>query len=124
MNKDLKYSRDHIWINIEDSRSIVGLTDYAQKEIGEIVYVQLKSVYEYIHKGESMGAIESAKTVMDLLSPLTGKIIEKNIRLEKDPKVINRDPYGEGWILKIDFVESSELDSLLNEEEYRELIER
>ena len=124
MDKDLRYSRDHIWIIIEDSKSTVGLTDYAQKEIGEILYVQLKSVYEDIQRGESMGSIESAKTVMDLPSPLTGKIIQKNIRLEKDPKVINRDPYGEGWILKIEFVDSFELDSLLNEEEYRELIDR
>ncbi len=124
MNKDLRYSRDHIWLNIEDSKSIIGLTDYAQKEIGEILYVQLKSVYEDIQRGESIGSIESAKTVMDLPSPITGKIIEKNIRLEKDPKVINRDPYGEGWILKMELMESSELDSLLNEEEYREMIER
>ena len=121
--KDLKYTNDHEWVKIEGEIATVGITDFAQGELGDIVYVEVETVDETLEREEVFGTVEAVKTVSDLFAPLSGEIIEFNQTLEDEPEKVNSDPYGEGWMVKIKFTEASEIDDLLSAEEYSEVIE-
>ena len=115
---ELKYTKDHEWVKIDGDVAIVGVTDFAQKELGDIVYIEVDTVGETIGAGEVFGTIEAVKTVSDLFSPITGEILELNEALEDAPEKVNEDAYGEGWIVKIKISDASELDALLTAEQY------
>ncbi|MDD2798287.1 MAG: glycine cleavage system protein GcvH [Bacteroidales bacterium] len=119
---ELKYTKEHEWIRIEGNQAVVGVTDFAQSELGEIVYVDVTSVGETLAKDEVFGTIEAVKTVSDLFLPVSGEVIEFNAQLEDQPELVNADAYGEGWIVKIAISDASEIDSLLSAEEYKALI--
>ncbi|UNY99259.1 glycine cleavage system protein GcvH [Zhouia spongiae] len=119
---ELKYTKDHEWIKIEGDVATVGITDFAQKELGDIVYVEVETVDETLDKEEVFGTVEAVKTVSDLFLPLSGEIIEFNESLEGEPENVNTDPYGEGWMIKIKFSDTSEIEDLLDSEAYKELI--
>ena len=121
--KDLKYTNDHEWVKVEGDVATVGITDFAQGELGDIVYVEVETVDETLDREEVFGTVEAVKTVSDLFSPLSGEIIEFNQSLEDEPEKVNSDPYGEGWMVKIRFSDPSELDDLLSAEEYTEVVE-
>jgi glycine cleavage system H protein len=119
---DLKYTKDHEWVRIEGDIAIVGITDFAQGELGDIVYVEVETLDETLDKDEVFGTVEAVKTVSDLFLPLSGEIIAFNESLEDEPEKVNTDPYGEGWIIKVKMSDSSELDGLLEDAEYKELV--
>jgi len=119
-NEGYKFHKEHLWFKGEDDTGLIGLTEYAQQQLGDIVYVDLPDVGDEIKKDESFGEIESAKALSDLIAPVSGEIIEVNNDAVDDPSVINKDPMGAGWILKVKLSDPSELDSLLSEEEYKE----
>ncbi|RTE55016.1 glycine cleavage system protein GcvH [Arenibacter aquaticus] len=119
---DLKYTKDHEWVKVEGDTAIVGITDFAQGELGDIVYVEVETLDETLDKDEVFGTVEAVKTVSDLFLPLSGEIVAFNESLEDEPEKVNTDPYGEGWIIKIKIGDSSELDSLLNDADYKELV--
>ncbi|WP_297797433.1 glycine cleavage system protein GcvH [uncultured Eudoraea sp.] len=119
---ELKYTKDHEWIRIDGDIATVGITDFAQGELGDIVYVEVETLDETLGKDEVFGTVEAVKTVSDLFLPLSGEIIELNELLEDEPEKVNSDPYGEGWMIKIKISDTSEIDSLLGETEYKELI--
>ncbi len=120
--EELKYTEEHEWVKIEDNIATVGITDFAQGELGDIVYLEIDSLDSEIALNEVFGTVEAVKTVSDLFMPVGGKVIEMNSTLEDKPEKVNEDPYGEGWIIKIDISDLSELDSLLSPEEYKNLI--
>lgn len=119
---ELKYTKDHEWVKIEGDMAIVGITDFAQGELGDIVYVEVETLDETLDKDEVFGTVEAVKTVSDLFLPLSGEIIEFNTALEDEPEKVNSDPYGEGWMIKLKISDSSEIDGLLDESSYKELI--
>ncbi|MFK8268573.1 glycine cleavage system protein GcvH [Capnocytophaga cynodegmi] len=119
---ELKYTKDHEWVRIEGDLAVVGITDFAQKELGDIVYVEVEAEGETLDKEEVFGTVEAVKTVSDLFLPLSGEIIAFNDVLEQEPEKVNSDPYGEGWMIKIKFSDASEIDTLLSAEEYTDLI--
>ena len=119
---DLKYTKDHEWIKIEDNVATVGITDFAQSELGDIVYVDVDTLDETVEEGEVFGSVEAVKTVSDLFMPLTGEIIEFNEGLEDDPELVNSDPYEKGWMIKIEISDNSQLADLLEASAYQELI--
>ena len=119
---NLKYTKDHEWISIDGNNATVGITDYAQGELGDIVYVEIESIGDSLNKEEIFGSVEAVKTVSDLFIPVSGEITEMNENLEDNPELINDDPYGEGWIIKMKINDSSELNDLLSPEEYKELV--
>ena len=119
---ELKYTKDHEWIRIEGNKATIGITDFAQGELGDIVYVEIETEGEDIEKEEIFGTVEAVKTVSDLFLPVTGKIIEVNADLQKDPASVNKDPYGTGWMVKIEIHNPSELNELLDATAYRQLI--
>ncbi len=121
--KDLKYTNDHEWVKIEGDVATVGITDFAQGELGDIVYVEVETVDETLDREEVFGTVEAVKTVSDLFAPLSGEIIEFNESLEDEPEKVNSDPYGEGWMVKIRFSDASQIDDLLSAEEYTEVVE-
>ena len=121
--KDLKYTNDHEWVKIEGDVATVGITDFAQGELGDIVYVEVETVDETLAREEVFGTVEAVKTVSDLFAPLSGEIIEFNESLEDEPEKVNTDPYGDGWMVKIKFSDASQLDDLLTAEEYSEIVE-
>lgn len=121
--ENLKYSKDHEWIKIEGEEALIGVTDFAQKELGDIVFVEVETIGETLEKEEVFGTVEAVKTVSDLLLPIGGAILELNEKLEENPELINKDPYEEGWIVKIKITDLSELDNLLNAVEYKKLTE-
>jgi glycine cleavage system H protein len=121
--KDLKYTNDHEWVKIEGDVATVGITDFAQGELGDIVYVEVETVDETLDREEVFGTVEAVKTVSDLFTPLSGEIIAFNESLEDEPEKVNSDPYGEGWMVKIKFSDASEIDDLLSAEEYTEVVE-
>jgi glycine cleavage system H protein len=121
--KDLKYTNDHEWVRIEGDVATVGITDFAQGELGDIVYVEVETVDETLDREEVFGTVEAVKTVSDLFAPLSGEIIEFNESLEDEPEKVNSDPYGEGWMVKIRFSDASQIDDLLSAEEYTEVVE-
>ena len=120
---DLKYTKDHEWIRIEGNIAVVGITDFAQSELGDIVYVEVETVDETLDKDEVFGTVEAVKTVSDLFLPLSGEIVEFNTSLEDEPEKVNTDPYGEGWMIKINISDPSEIDTLLSDAGYKELVE-
>ena len=117
--EDLKYTKDHEWIKVVGETATVGITDFAQKELGDIVYVEVETLDEDINKGEVFGTVEAVKTVSDLFMPLSGTVIELNETLESEPESVNSDPYGNGWMIKIKMSNPSEVDQLLTLEAYR-----
>jgi len=119
---NLKYTEDHEWIKVTGDTAIIGITEYAQQQLGDIVFVEIETLGETISKGETFGTIEAVKTVSDLFMPVTGQIIEVNPKLEGAPESVNSDPYGEGWMIKIKIKNASELNSLLSADDYKETI--
>lgn len=120
--ENLKYSKDHEWIKVEGDTALVGITEFAQSELGEIVYVDVTSGGETIEQNGVFGSVEAVKTVSDLLMPVSGEVLEVNAELEEKPELINEDPYGKGWIIKIAVSDASELDTLLSASDYKNLI--
>lgn len=120
--ENLKYTKDHEWIKIEDDIATIGITDFAQNELGDIVYVDVDTLDELIEQHEVFGSVEAVKTVSDLLMPLTGEIIEFNEGLEDTPENINSDPYEKGWMIKIKITDNTQIDSLLDVTAYKEII--
>jgi glycine cleavage system H protein len=118
----LKYTKDHEWVKIDGAVATVGITDFAQGELGDIVYVDVESVDETIDRNEVFGSVEAVKTVSDLFMPLSGEVTALNEILEDAPEKVNTDPYGEGWMIKIKISDSSEIENLLDAEEYKEII--
>ncbi len=116
---DLKYTKDHEWVRVDGDIATVGITDFAQSELGDIVYVEVETVDETLDKDEVFGTVEAVKTVSDLFLPLSGEIIEFNESLESEPEKVNSDPYGEGWMVKVKFSNPEELDELLDDAGYK-----
>ena len=122
--EDLKYSQSHEWVKIDKDIATVGITGFATKQLTDLVYVELPSLEGKVTKGSSFGAVESVKAVSDLCSPVSGKIVKVNEKLSKQPEIINQDPYGEGWMIKIKIGDETELDTLMDSEEYEELVRK
>lgn len=118
----LKFTKDHEWIRVEGNTAYIGITDYAQGELGDVVFLDIDSSLSEIKKGESFGTIEAVKTVSDIYGPFTGKVLEINPKLADNPELINSDPYGEGWMIKAEVSDNSELSDLLDSSAYKELI--
>jgi len=119
---DLKYTKEHEWIKVDDEVATVGITDYAQGELGDIVYVEIETEGETLDAEEVFGTVEAVKTVSDLFMPISGEVLEFNEGLESDPEAVNRDPYGDGWMVKIKISDAGELNSLLSADAYKDLI--
>lgn len=119
---ELKYTRDHEWVSIDGDIATVGITDFAQRELGDIVYVEVDTLDQTLEKDEVFGTVEAVKTVSDLFLPLEGQIIEFNEILEQTPEVVNTDPYGDGWMIKMKIEYPSQIDELLSADEYKALI--
>ena len=119
---NLKYTKDHEWVSIEGDVATVGITHFAQKELGDIVYVEVETLDQTLDKDEVFGTVEAVKTVSDLFLPLSGEIIEFNDALESKPESVNTDPYGTGWMIKVKIANTDEIESLLSSESYKELI--
>ncbi len=126
IKEGLKYSKEHEWLRVDGDHAYIGITDFAQSELGEIVYVEVETVGETIAKDEIFGTIEAVKTTSDLFMPVSGKILEFNSKLDENngdqPDLVNNDAYGEGWIVKIELTDASELDALMDAEGYKGLI--
>jgi glycine cleavage system H protein len=120
--QDLKYTKDHEWIKIEGNSATIGITDFAQNELGDIVYVDISSVGQDVKQHEVFGTVEAVKTVSDLYMPVSGKVTEFNKSLESGPEKVNSDPYGDGWMVKISVLNEGELNDLLSADQYKELI--
>ncbi|MAW21172.1 MAG: glycine cleavage system protein H [Flavobacteriales bacterium] len=120
--KELKYSKDHEWIKVEGDNAYIGITEFAQGELGDIVFVDVDTQDEELEKEEVFGSIEAVKTVSDLFMPINGTVISVNERLDDEPELINLDPYGDGWIIKILISDISDLDTLLDADSYKELV--
>lgn len=120
--EELKYTKDHEWIKIEGDIATVGITDFAQSELGDIVYVEVETLDETLDAEEVFGTVEAVKTVSDLFLPLSGEIIEFNESLEDEPEKVNSDPYGEGWMVKIKFSDASQINDLLTAEDYKAIV--
>jgi len=119
---NLKYTQDHEWIRVEEQSAYVGITDYAQSNLGDIVFVEIETVGETLNKGEAFGNIEAVKAVEELYLPVGGKIVEVNPALEDKPELVNTDPFGEGWMIRIEITNPAELDDLMDAAKYGELI--
>ena len=119
---ELKYTKDHEWIKIEGDVATIGITDFAQSELGDIVYVEVETVDETLDQEEVFGTVEAVKTVSDLFLPLTGEITDFNEKLEDEPELVNSDPYGDGWMIKMKFTDASQVDDLLSADAYKELV--
>jgi glycine cleavage system H protein len=120
--ENCRYTEKHEWIRVEGNEAFIGITDYAQGELGDIVYVEVETLGEKLARGEVYGTIEAVKTVSDLFMPVSGEVLEFNARLEDEAELVNSDPYGEGWMIRISIDNVSELDSLLGPQQYSELI--
>jgi len=121
--EDLRYSPDHEWVRLDGGKATIGITDYAQDALGDVVYVDLPAVGAEVVTGESFGEVESTKSVSDLFSPTNGTILEVNTDLEDNPETVNSDPYGQGWIIVVELADAGEMDQLLDAEGYGNLIE-
>jgi glycine cleavage system H protein len=119
---NLKYTKDHEWLKVDGEHAIIGVTDFAQGELGDIVFIEIETEGETLDKEEVFGTIEAVKTVSDLFMPVGGEVIEKNPAIEESPDVVNKDPYGKGWLIKIKMTDKSEVEELLSAEEYSALI--
>jgi glycine cleavage system H protein len=120
---NLKYTKEHEWVRVEGNIAIIGISDYAQRELGDVVFVELPRAGTKVEQMKSFGVIEAVKAVSDLFSPLSGEVVEVNSKLESESGLINKDPYGEGWIIKIKASNLAELDSLLSADDYLKLLE-
>ena len=120
--ENLKYTKDHEWVRLEGETAFVGITDYAQGELGEIVFVEVETVGENLAEGDVFGTVEAVKTVSDLFLPMDGEILEFNAELEDAPELVNSDPYGKGWMVKVAVSDASQVDNLLSADEYKALI--
>ena len=118
---NLKYTKDHEWISIDGDYAFVGITNFDQKELGDIVFVEIESLEQEIKSGEVFGSVEAVKTVSDLFMPMTGEIIEVNQKIIDNPELVNSDPYGEGWMIKIKILDSNEVEDLLDLKSYEEI---
>ena len=119
---NLKYTKDHEWVRVNGNEAVVGITDFAQHELGDIVFIEVETVGETLDQEEVFGTIEAVKTVSDMFMPVGGEILEKNEGLDSAAELVNKDPYGEGWIIKVKMNNPSDLDNLLSPEEYKKLI--
>src|SRR5262245_27786737 len=122
--EDLKYTREHEWVSIEGSVATIGITDHAQEQLGDVVFVELPGVGDRIEKADAFGVVESTKAVSDVYAPLSGEVTEVNDDLPDNPELINEDPYGDGWMVKITIGDRADLDDLMRAEEYRQYIEK
>lgn len=120
--ENLFYTKDHEWLKLDGDIAIVGITDFAQKELGDIVFVDVDTVDEELDAEEAFGTIEAVKTVSDMFMPVSGTVVELNEELDDQPELINKDPYGKGWIIKIKLADKSEVENMLKAEQYKELI--
>jgi glycine cleavage system H protein len=120
--ENCKYTDKHEWVRVEGDEAFIGITDYAQGELGDIVYIEIETAGEKLGKGETFGTIEAVKTVSDMFMPISGEVLEFNTSLEEDAELVNKDPYGEGWLIRISIDNPSDLDELLTPEQYKELI--
>ena len=120
--KDLRFTKDHEWIKSEGTTALIGITDYAQGELGDIVFLEIETEGEDLEQGEVFGTVEAVKTVSDMFMPVDGKVIEINPKLEDKPELVNKDPYGEGWLIRIEIKDAGQLDSLLSPSDYEKLI--
>ncbi|GIW43861.1 MAG: glycine cleavage system protein GcvH [Candidatus Binatia bacterium] len=120
--EDLRYSKEHEWVLVEGNVATVGITDYAQEQLGEIVYVELPEVGEKVSKEDAFGVVESVKTVSDVYAPVSGSVIEVNDDLPDNPEMLNDDPYGDGWMIKIEMSDPEELEDLMTAEEYERYV--
>lgn len=121
--ENLKYTPDHEWIRLEGDEAYVGITDYAQGELGDIVFIEIETQGETLEKGEAFGTIEAVKTVSDLYMPVGGEVVEVNAGLEDNPEVVNQDPYGEGWLIRVKIRDNAEIEDLVSSAEYKKMIE-
>lgn len=119
---ELKYTKDHEWIKVEGDTATIGITDYAQGELGDIVFVDVDTVDEDLSEGDVFGSVEAVKTVSDLFLPIAGTVLEVNAELEDQPELLNTDPYGKGWIIKLKVAEDTDFTKLLSAEEYQEVV--
>ncbi len=120
--ENLKYTREHEWIRVDGDVAVVGITDFAQGELGDIVFVEIETVGETLEKGETFGTVEAVKTVSDLFMPVAGEVTEFNTALEDGPELINKDPYGDGWMIKIRLSDPAQLDELMDAEAYQAML--
>ncbi len=118
----IKFSKDHEWVKADGNQVTIGISDFAQSELGDIVFIDVESDLEEIISGETFGSIEAVKTVSDLYAPISGKVLEVNPALEDEPELVNTDPYGDGWLIKVECSDLSQLDSLLSTEDYKKQI--
>jgi glycine cleavage system H protein len=118
---NLKYSEDHEWISLDGNTATVGITEFASSELGDIVFIEIETQGETLAKGETFGTVEAVKTVSDLFMPAGGEITEVNPALNDNPEIVNKDPYGEGWLIKIKLSDTSEVDGLMSADEYKEI---
>ena len=121
--EELKYTKDHEWVRVEGDVATVGITDYAQGELGDIVYVEIETEGEELDQEEVFGTVEAVKTVSDLFMPLSGEVVKVNESLEDAPETVNDDPYGEGWMIKIKLSDTSQVDELMSADDYKEMVE-
>jgi glycine cleavage system H protein len=119
---NLRYTKDHEWIRLEGDEAIVGITDFAQHELGDIVYVEIETVGQQLNAGDVFGTVEAVKTVSDLFLPVNGSVTEVNPKLNSNPELVNNDPYGEGWMAKVKMSNASDVESLMNAEAYQKLV--
>ena len=119
---ELKYTKDHEWVKVEGNEAFIGITDFAQRELGDIVYVDINRVGTEVAKDEVFGTVEAVKTVSDLFMPVTGTVLEINAELNDNPELVNSDPYGKGWMVKVSLSDSAEVEGLLNAEAYQSLV--
>ena len=120
---DLKYTEDHEWVRVEGDTATVGVTDFAQGELGDVVFVEIETEGEELDKGETFGTVEAVKTVSDLFMPVAGEVIEVNPKLEDTPEIVNEEPYGEGWLIKIKVDNPGDVDELMSADDYKGIIE-
>ncbi len=117
--ENLKYTKDHEWIKVNGDEAVIGITDFAQGELGDVVFVEIETEGETLGKGDVFGTIEAVKTVSDMFIPVSGEVAEANPKIEDNPEIVNKDPYGDGWLIKVKMSDTSELDSLLDAETYK-----
>lgn len=120
---NLKYSKEHEWVRVEGDIAVIGITDFAQSELGDIIYVDIETVGEELEADDIFGTVEAVKTVSDLFLPISGEVLEFNEKLEDEPELVNTDPYGDGWMIKLKIADSSELDELMDAEGYKKAID-
>lgn len=119
----LKYTNDHEWVKVDGDEALIGITEFAQKELGDIVFIEVETEGETLAKGDAFGTIEAVKTVSDMFMPVNAEVLEFNEELEANPEIVNKDPYGEGWIIKIKIADMAEINELLDADAYKEQIE-